>query len=408
MVWQRNADILMKILLAINARSSPITIVKVKSHRGVQLNEQADVLADTAASPPPDGEDDGIDTMYIPEPPDSAINYQWLVDGEDELRRTADHKTVWKRWDEVSRTRTTEREVRKDTFACQLMTREKWGQHLWQVSKNQRAWTETEERRWMQMTGRVFPVNSYLRRIDKHPTGDCPWCGTGVKETLAHFQSECPQFAPNRTAAHHAIARAVVAQLKDLRLSNWTFFYETEIQHLPFKFKWASVTEEREQEVRRPDGVAWNPVKGEVIFLEFTRAMDNPDNMAAACIAKGAQYDVPIRALRRAQDFRATKHKDHIYSITTAPLIFGVRGTVLMDVASEALRPLGLTHAQMKTTLARGVRAAITAASEMCSARFAALRSVPAAPRGPNGKRIRIIIPPKPFVATRWRGERGW
>ena len=32
MEWQRNADILIDILLAINARAGPITIVKVKSH----------------------------------------------------------------------------------------------------------------------------------------------------------------------------------------------------------------------------------------------------------------------------------------------------------------------------------------------------------------------------------------
>ena len=117
------------------------------------------------------------------------------------------------------------------------------------------------------MVGRVFPVNTYLRRIDKHATGDCSWCGKGVKETLAHFQCGCPQFADNRTAAHHLIARAVVASLKDQRLANWTFFYETEIRDLPFQFKWASKFDERKQMERRPDGVAWNPVLGKVIFF---------------------------------------------------------------------------------------------------------------------------------------------
>ena len=119
------------------------------------------------------------------------------------------------------------------------------------------------------MVGRVFPVNTYLRRIDKHPSGDCSWCGKGVQETLAHFQCCCQQFEKNRTAAHHLIARAVVASLKDLNLANWTFFYETEIKDLPFKFDWTSPAEERRQMARRPDGVAWNPVLGKVIFLEF-------------------------------------------------------------------------------------------------------------------------------------------
>ena len=153
----------------------------------------------------------------------------------------------------------------------------------------------------MQMAGRVFPVMSYLRRIDKHPTGDCPWCGTGVTETLCHFQSECSQFLKNLTAAHHSIARATVSALKDLRLSGWEFCYEQMIKDLPFRFKWASDGEAREQEDRRPDGVAWHPIEGRVIFLESTRAMDNLENMVLAKEAKGAQYTIAMQALERAQ-----------------------------------------------------------------------------------------------------------
>ena len=39
-----------------------------------------------------------------------------------------------------------------------------------------------------------------------------------------------------------------------------------------------------------------------VIFLEYTRAMDNPYNMVAACEAKGKQYRIPHRALLKAQE----------------------------------------------------------------------------------------------------------
>ena len=201
----------------------------------------------------------------------------------------------------------------------------------------------------------------------------------------------------------------MVLHLKDLRLPNWTFFYETEIQHLPFQFNWASKLEEAKQMQRRPDGVAWNPVLGKVIFLEFTRAMDNPINMAAACEAKGQQYSFAMRALRKAQEPGQRKRESvAIASVSTAPLIFGVRGTVMMDVATEALSALGLTKAQIDKVLASGVRAAVTAASEMCAARFAALRTLPAKPRGPNGRRAKNIIPQKPTRASPWRSERGW
>ena len=147
---------------------------------------------------------------------------------------------------------------------------------------------------------------------------------------------------------------------------------------------------------------------GEVIFLEFTRAMDNPDNMVEALATKGQQYSIPMEALRRAQTMRTLRHSSHISSVSTAPLIFGVRGTVLVTEAANSLAPLKMTSAQLRKVLAHGVRAAITAASDMCSARFAALRCLPAAPRGPNGKHIKIVIPPKPAQQRPWRSDRGW
>ena len=45
-------------------------------------------------------------------------------------------------------------------------------------------------------------------------------------------------FADNRTAAHHAIARAVMGALAGSNLKGWTFFYETPFDQLPFKFEW--------------------------------------------------------------------------------------------------------------------------------------------------------------------------
>ena len=257
------------------------------------------------------------------------------------------------------------------------------------------------------MTGRVYPVMTYLRRIDKHPTGECPWCREGVRETLTQVQSECEHFAANRITAHHAIARATLAALKDMRLPNWQFMYETTFSEMPFKFKWASEEEELQEEGRRPDGMAWNHITGQVLFLEFTRVMDNPDNMSAALEKKGHQYDAAVEALRRAQGSSAHQHSTRIASVATAPLIFGVRGMILISEAAEALQALLLTDAQLLRALAHGMRAAITAASEMCSARTAALKCLPKAPRGPDGKRAKVFIPTKPFKAGHWRRDRG-
>eukprot|EP00961_Rhodomonas_salina_P200540 2705368-Rhodomonas_salina.1 len=109
----------------------------------------------------------------------------------------------------------------------------------------------------MQLVSRTFPVNSYLRRIDKHVTGHCPWC-PGVSESMTHMQSCCPQFADHRTAAHHSICRATMAAMKDARPKHWQFFYETPLSALPVPLAWADDDEATKEADRRPDGVAYN------------------------------------------------------------------------------------------------------------------------------------------------------
>ena len=79
----------------------------------------------------------------------------------------------------------------------------------------------------------------------------------------------------------------------------------------------------------------------------------------------------------------------------------------MIDEARVSLGAMKLTEAQLKRVLAAGVRAAITAASDMCSARAAAMQCLPKAPRGADGRRVKIHIPQKPFKAGHWRRDRG-
>ena len=257
----------------------------------------------------------------------------------------------------------------------------------------------------MQLVGRVFPVNTYLRRIDKHPTGMCTWC-KDQRETISHFQSCCPQFADNRTLAHHGIAQAVMGALAGAKLLDWRFYYETPFNKLPFELKWTE--EEREQqEKRRPDGVAWNPTSKEAIFIEFTRCMDHPHTIKEALERKGRQYDEALAAVAR--DTRSTPlRQQQVRSARTLPLVFGVRGGLAYTEACSELEVFKLSPAKRDRILACGVRAAISGANDMCNARYAALKTVPGQPRLPNGKRQKVHIPPKPTRPPTWRADRGW
>eukprot|EP00961_Rhodomonas_salina_P234432 3168488-Rhodomonas_salina.1 len=54
MHWQSHTDIIRAILGLINGRSEPTHVAKVKSHRGVHMNVEADIEAGAAADADPD------------------------------------------------------------------------------------------------------------------------------------------------------------------------------------------------------------------------------------------------------------------------------------------------------------------------------------------------------------------
>ena len=197
------------------------------------------------------------------------MTFRWQDDDDEEVIET-DTRKVIKHWGGQAAA-LTEQQVQQDgTQGGTFLLEPYWGHHLYHASRRIRPWTPVEERRWMQMVGRVLPTNSYLHRIGKHPNGDCPWCARGTKETMTHFMSQCKQFRTNRTAAHHAIVRATVAALKEQRPAGWEFHYEKTFHDMPFHFEWATEYEGVQQAARRPDCLAYHPVHKQVIFLEFT------------------------------------------------------------------------------------------------------------------------------------------
>lgn len=288
---QLNADIIKDILYMINQRTAATHLVKIKSHRGVYLNEEADKQADAAATA---DAKEGVPCRYADQEPEDGFVWDWKVpaqtaDAPDVPFSTSKHSELFKRWRSQADQQTAKQVQQGGTLGGTFMLEDYWGHQLWHKSHLASPWTAQQRRRWMQHVGRTFPTYSYLRRIDKHPTGMCPW-GCKVSETQTHFQSVCPRFRDNSIAAHHLIARAVVITLKEIKPAGWQILYETDFKDMPFPIEWASPQEAAVQQKRRPDAVAWDPSSKTVLILEFTRAMDAPETMAAALAAKGTQY----------------------------------------------------------------------------------------------------------------------
>jgi hypothetical protein len=342
-------------------------VVKIKSHRGVALNEVADQDAREAALSGADPFSD-IPLLFTNCEAPTSFTYSWWAHPTDEaITKTTDWRCASRRMTLQSADQAMATARAKETWASAFLLNDTFQLHLLRDSQLHRAWTPSEQRRWMQLVSRTFPTNSYLQRIGAHATGQCPWCA-GTRESLTHFQSQCPQFRTQRTAAHHDIVRATISALKDLQPRDWEFFYETPFNQLPFPLQWQDAQEEAREHHRRPDCVAYNRNQRRAFILEFTRAMDNPQTMAAALDAKTLQYATAAEACRRARD---SSKQNAVAEVDIIPFIFGVRGAMLVPHCQPFFRHLGLSPAQTRKVLAAGVRAAIAGAHSLCAARIA-------------------------------------
>ena len=409
MTRQLNADIMKDLLLAINARLAPLHIVKVKSHRGVALNEAADVAAGLVAV------DDDADLLFPDDHAIDGMSFSWRASDEPdaEVVTAATNAAVLKRWAFCSQATLVQSLSVTDTIAGRFLTAEGHGRHLLAKSQRIRPWSTAEERTWMQLVSDVYPNNAYLRRIDKHGTGDCPWCPAGTMETNAHIQSCCHKYEENRTAAHHAVAKAVLSGLKDLRLPGWQFWYETPFLDLPFDFAWThkDLEVKPRQPDRRPDGVAWHADTGTLYFLEFTRAWDEGDSLRTAEERKAEQYAAAETAVKSSAAWKSS-----VRHVDTLPFVFGVRGSVRHQTLRENLLALDLKASQCDRVIAQGIRATITEARQLCVAHRELAKTAPR-PFGPHqrhqytarGTRKRALtVPPKPARPQVWRRDRGW
>eukprot|EP00961_Rhodomonas_salina_P041510 558718-Rhodomonas_salina.1 len=77
-----------------------------------------------------------------------------------------------------------------------------------------------------------------------------------------------------------------MAAMKDARQKHWQFFYETPLSALPVPFAWADDDEATKEADRRPDGVAYNSLTQQLVFLEFTQCMDHEHTLQAALAVK--------------------------------------------------------------------------------------------------------------------------
>ena len=200
----------------------------------------------------------------------------------------------------------------------------------------------------------------------------------------------------NQRSPRHRTRRHLVSQrTQPHRLA---FLVRNPLFPTPFQFEWESAEEEAREGNQRPDGVAYHETDHTVLFLEFARPMDQDQNVYAAQERKSTQYSVAEAAIRRAE--RQTPFLNRtVRHVDSVPFVVGVRGSVVYNRLLGALEVFKLSARKTDRVIAAGVRAAVTASSEMITARTAAL---PTAPR-----RGRQAYQVRPRQDRGWRADRG-
>jgi len=130
---------------------------------------------------------------------------------------------------------------------------------------------------WMKITSGIYPTASYLHRIGRAPTSDCPHCSGGARETLGHFAGECPRFHDARTSAHNQSWSAISSVLSSM-LPAWELCWETSMSACGLELSPASFRSGDAPHTTcvtagslTPDGVAVHRTLRKILILEFCR-----------------------------------------------------------------------------------------------------------------------------------------
>ena len=91
--------------------------------------------------------------------------------------------------------------------------------------------TPAEYRTWLQCMMGIYPIQSYLHRINRAASPSCQpeHCMSSADDTLTHFACVCPKYREARTSAHNQIRRVVTSFLRRVVGPRWVLHEETRL-----------------------------------------------------------------------------------------------------------------------------------------------------------------------------------
>jgi hypothetical protein len=246
-------DVLTSIVSKLSIRSKTTILVKVKSHTGVPMNEEADYAAELGRQ---------AEEVHF----DSDI-YQTLLTPclDNGNNKALFHCVV----DNKYRNRELARLRAEGALITESLLYENKGQAL--LGATRKSLPESSQRRMLQLLGGVFPCGLRSFRMGKSPDSLCV-LGCATKETPSHILCGCRPMKDAITAAHDKIWQRLYDFLVSHSdpASHWSFDSSIGTMNLPPLS--CSLTPQLMR--LKPDAICWREEDRSLYLLDFLRTSD--------------------------------------------------------------------------------------------------------------------------------------
>ena len=379
-------EMLTDIVLALQARTAPTTLVKVKAHVGQILNEEADRLADKGTSS--EAPNYPYDRIYSVHEADK-LKVEKCVDDTQDTRTYTMREAISIVTQEHIKAR------RPRMLKCSpLITASLGDVAVGRALKAEYlAKTTTPPdvvRDQILWHAHRTPCAAWMKSWNKKAQASiiCRLCHM-ADENVAHLQCTCTELHEMHVKAHNDCWRAVwETMVKELQRLGYEVYFETPLGQIPdFPFDTTGYTETAQKRVpdahRKPDAVLikrkrnrneaeTTPFTPRVVFLDFARTSGNTEARLEEQrrLKEEKQYTSLLHNLR-------TKDTTFAGNWSLDLLILNVSYSAAIDLQywGTNLRLLGLGHKGSEKAIKAAIRQSLLSYSEIERTRKARIRN---------------------------------
>ena len=362
--------------------------IKVRAHRGEQLNELADLLAGEAAELDPAR---SVDLDQDPEAVYFCLRGTWVEWDtrvrDDLIQRAAEQCVTSTLQPKRGRAGAEPSPPALPLTASWLLRTDQGRSTLGKVLGEMKI--STAKKQVLQSIAGAFPCNAVLHKWGVVPSAACALCGHPA-ETQSHIQCLCPALKEARIRAHHNMAQRLWKGIES-STKGWTFAIEMTVaglQGLPqpedriaeWQRAWDEMTDlhlegeevqtdaDMEAHRKRPDAWAVSWDKRRLLILEFTRPNDRGElSLHETDLYKMARYKSLRDLLGRF--LPGWEVEIHTYTV-------GIRGSHNPVRWYAQLRQFEISAARAECLMQEMVKQALTELTGIYSIRYSALQQV--------------------------------